>query len=79
MKSTSINWMNWRNALALVITVLVAGCFIVVVAAAIQHYAPPRPHYTCGVHYSVSEYVTHSTEWQIRADEKCGGTPLDEE
>ncbi len=39
--------------------------------------APPSPHITCAVHYTFSEYTTHSTEWQIRADEKCGVIYLD--
>ncbi len=68
-----------KNILALVAAMIVAGCFVVVVAAAIQRFVPPSPHITCAVHYTFSEYATHSTEWQIRDGESCGDIHVQDE
>ncbi len=70
---------SWKTFFGLIFTSIVAGVFIVLVAAAIQKFVPPNTHKTCSVFYQFNEFTTYGSEWKILDTETCGNIYIDSE
>ncbi len=63
---------TWYEVAFSVGVIFLVTCALLFVNTVIQHYRAPYPHVTCSVVLTLSDHMSHVTEWEIREGDKCG-------
>ncbi len=67
-----IDFRAWKEVGFLFLVCFLFACSLLFVRAVLHRFTPPYPHVTCSVVHTLSDHMSHITEWEVYEDEDCG-------